>query len=133
MIYSRHELRAERIADNRALAKEAQDAASCGYCNAPLGSPCVSKAGVALASHYYAPGCHKDRLKQPRGEVRPVVAKPEYVTITDLADIYNVSRATIYRRIKDGTLTPYRIGGRTIRFDLSEVEAAFRGQPKETA
>jgi excisionase family DNA binding protein len=50
-----------------------------------------------------------------------------YVTIKDLMDRYGISRSTVYRRIEDGTLTAYRLGARTIRFDLAEVEAVFRG------
>lgn len=48
------------------------------------------------------------------------------LTIADLERDHNVSRSTIYRRIKDGTLTAYRFGPRIIRFDAAEVAAAFR-------
>jgi excisionase family DNA binding protein len=54
------------------------------------------------------------------------VARPEYVTVTDLMSTYNVSRSTIYRRVKDGTLTAYKLGSRTIRFDAAEVARSFR-------
>lgn len=48
------------------------------------------------------------------------------LTVADIATNYNVSRATIYRRIKDGTLNPYRVGPRSTRFIEAEVSAAFR-------
>lgn len=48
------------------------------------------------------------------------------LTVADIASKFNVSRATVYRRIKDGTLTPYRLGPRVIRFDAAEVAEAFR-------
>lgn len=48
------------------------------------------------------------------------------LTIADLERDHNVSRSTIYRRIKDGTLTPHRLGPRIIRFDAAEVAAAFK-------
>lgn len=48
------------------------------------------------------------------------------LTIADTAKLYNVSVSTIYRRIKDGTLTPYRLGSRTVRLDAAEVAEAFR-------
>lgn len=48
------------------------------------------------------------------------------LTIADVARLFNVSQSTIYRRIKDGTLTTYKLGSRTIRFDAAEVAAAFR-------
>jgi excisionase family DNA binding protein len=53
------------------------------------------------------------------------MSHPE-LTIADLERLYNVSRSTIYRRIKDGTLPAYKLGSRTIRFDAAEVAAAFR-------
>lgn len=53
------------------------------------------------------------------------MSHPE-LTIADVAKLYNVSRSTIYRRIKDGTLTAYKLGSRTIRFDAAEVAADFR-------
>lgn len=49
------------------------------------------------------------------------------LSVADVAAAYNVSPTTIYRRIKDGTLTPYRLGARTIRLDAAEVAEAFRG------
>lgn len=48
------------------------------------------------------------------------------LSVTYVAELYNVSRATIYRRVKDGTLTAYKLGSRTIRFDAAEVAAAFK-------
>lgn len=48
------------------------------------------------------------------------------LSVADIAKHYNVSRSTIYRRVKDGTLTAYKLGSRTIRFDAAEVAAAFR-------
>ncbi|MEW1986380.1 helix-turn-helix transcriptional regulator [Pseudarthrobacter oxydans] len=48
------------------------------------------------------------------------------LTIADVMRDRNVSRSTIYRRINDGTLTAYRLGPRIIRFDASEVAAAFK-------
>lgn len=48
------------------------------------------------------------------------------LTIADIANRYNVSRSTVYRRIKDGTLTPYRLGPRAIRLDAAEVATAFQ-------
>lgn len=48
------------------------------------------------------------------------------LSVADVASIYNVSAATVYRRIKDGTLTAYRLGSRTIRLDAAEVAEAFK-------
>lgn len=48
-------------------------------------------------------------------------------TVQDAADAYNVSAATIYRLIKAGRITAYRLGRRTIRLDPAELQAALKG------
>lgn len=45
-----------------------------------------------------------------------------------LAAHYEVSRSTIKRRVKEGTLKAYRFGPRSARIKLSDAEAAFRSQ-----
>ncbi|MCJ0893229.1 MULTISPECIES: AlpA family transcriptional regulator [unclassified Rhodococcus (in: high G+C Gram-positive bacteria)] len=47
------------------------------------------------------------------------------VTITDAAAYLNTSTATIARRLADGTLTRHRLGPRTVRVDLDEVDRVF--------
>lgn len=49
-----------------------------------------------------------------------------YITIEEVIRICGVSRSTVNRRIKDGTLKAYKIGPRLIRFDINEVYAAFK-------
>ncbi|ALQ31220.1 hypothetical protein AA310_05815 [Arthrobacter sp. YC-RL1] len=49
-------------------------------------------------------------------------------SIRAIADHYEVSRSTVQRRIKDGTLKVYRLGPRSVRIRLSDAEAAFRSQ-----
>ncbi|GAB3621135.1 hypothetical protein GCM10027417_23960 [Glutamicibacter endophyticus] len=49
-------------------------------------------------------------------------------TIGQLIDHYGVSRSTVQRRIKDGTLRVYRFGPRAVRIRLSDAESAFRNQ-----
>jgi excisionase family DNA binding protein len=48
-------------------------------------------------------------------------------TVQDAAAAYNVSAATIYRLIKAGRITAYRLGRRTIRLDPAELQAALKG------
>lgn len=51
---------------------------------------------------------------------------PRLVTIDEAAAHVDRSRTSIKRRLTDGTLTRYRYkGGRQVRIDLDEVEAAF--------
>lgn len=48
------------------------------------------------------------------------------LSVSDAMTFYGVSRSTIYRRIKDGTLTAYRFGPRIFRLDAAELAAAFQ-------
>ncbi|MBY6679933.1 excisionase family DNA-binding protein [Rhodococcus sp. BP-316] len=47
------------------------------------------------------------------------------VSITEAAAYLNTSTATVSRRLADGTLTRHRIGPRTVRVDLDEVDRVF--------
>lgn len=49
-------------------------------------------------------------------------------SIRAISEHYGISRSTIKRRIKDGTLKIYRFGPRAIRVKLSDAESAFRSQ-----
>ncbi|MBS9373621.1 helix-turn-helix domain-containing protein [Rhodococcus sp. B50] len=47
------------------------------------------------------------------------------VGLTEAADHFGVCTKTLRRRIADGTLKAYRLGGKAIRVDLNEAEAAL--------
>lgn len=47
--------------------------------------------------------------------------KARYITIRQSRDLYNLTPATIYRRFQEGTLTPFKNGGRTL-LDRREIE-----------
>ncbi|MFF2056342.1 helix-turn-helix transcriptional regulator [Rhodococcus qingshengii] len=47
------------------------------------------------------------------------------VTLTEAAAYLNTSKATMSRRVADGTLTGHRLGPRTVRVDLDEVDRVF--------
>ncbi|KAA1243635.1 helix-turn-helix domain-containing protein [Mycobacterium simiae] len=49
-----------------------------------------------------------------------------YVKIADAADYLKVTDRTIRQMIADGRLTGYRSGGRLVRLDLNEIDAAMR-------
>ncbi|WP_404291202.1 helix-turn-helix transcriptional regulator [Glutamicibacter arilaitensis] len=49
-------------------------------------------------------------------------------SIGAVAAHYGISRSTIKRRIKDGTLRIYRFDPRSVRIKLSDAEQAFRSQ-----
>ncbi len=56
-------------------------------------------------------------------------ASRNLVSIAQAADYASVSTKTIRRRISDGSLTGYRLGPRTIRLDLDEVDESMRPMP----
>lgn len=49
-----------------------------------------------------------------------------YVKIADAAEYLQVTDRTIRQMIADGRLTGYRSGGRLVRVDLNEVDAAMK-------
>lgn len=51
------------------------------------------------------------------------------VSIATAANYLDVCQKTIRRRISDGSLTGYRLGRRTIRVDLDELDAMLRPIP----
>jgi excisionase family DNA binding protein len=50
------------------------------------------------------------------------MTEPNYVTIAAVADRWNCSRDTVERRIKSGHLPAVRVGGKTLRIDLADLE-----------
>lgn len=51
-----------------------------------------------------------------------------YETVTECAERCKVSERTIRQAIADGILTAYRLGPRTTRLDVHEVDQAFAAQ-----
>jgi excisionase family DNA binding protein len=51
------------------------------------------------------------------------------ITITQVAEQYEVSTRTVRRYIADGRLTAYRIGPRMIRLDVDQVRRQLDGDP----
>jgi excisionase family DNA binding protein len=49
-----------------------------------------------------------------------------YVKIADVAEYLQVTERTVRQMIADGRLTGYRSGGRLIRLDLNDVDAAMQ-------
>ena len=54
---------------------------------------------------------------------RDIIGESEAVTISEAAAYLGVSDKTIRRRIADGTLPAFRVGGGTIRILAKDVEA----------
>lgn len=59
----------------------------------------------------------------------PRTPQPEFITQVEAAQLLACSVDTIRRRIAQGRLTGYRLGGRVIRVDRSEVLSLARPIP----
>lgn len=55
-----------------------------------------------------------------------ITPRRRYVKIAEAADYLQVTDRTIRQMIADGRLTGYRSGGRLIRVDLNELDAAMK-------
>lgn len=53
----------------------------------------------------------------------------KYLTIAQAADILGQSVKTVRRRISDGTLPAYRVGPRSIRLRIEDLEVSCRRIP----
>lgn len=62
----------------------------------------------------------------------PTTNPRRLVTLDEAAAYASVTRRTIRRRISEGVITGYRLGPRTIRVDLDELDTAFRVIPAAT-
>jgi hypothetical protein len=55
--------------------------------------------------------------------------KPRWCSLKDAAAIYSVHPDTLRRRIREGKLTGLKLGYKTLRIDLNEVEVLFQKMP----
>jgi excisionase family DNA binding protein len=55
-----------------------------------------------------------------------LIPRRRYVKVAEAADYLRVTDRTIRQMVADGRLTAYRSGGRLVRLDLNEVDAAMR-------
>ena len=58
--------------------------------------------------------------------MREALARRRYVKIAAAAEYLQVTDRTIRAMIADGRLTGYRSGGRLVRVDLNELDAAMK-------
>ena len=59
----------------------------------------------------------------------PASSGRRYASLSDAAEYIGVNEKTVRRRIADGTLIGYRLGGRLLRVDLNELDQALRPIP----
>lgn len=55
--------------------------------------------------------------------------RPIYVSLTDAADYLSVSVKTVRRMIADGTIPGYRLGAKSLRVKLDDLDSAGRRVP----
>jgi hypothetical protein len=55
--------------------------------------------------------------------------RPRWCSLKDAAAIYSVHPDTLRRRIREGKLTGLKLGYKTLRIDLNEVEVLFQKMP----
>jgi excisionase family DNA binding protein len=60
------------------------------------------------------------------GQRPPSEPPRDYLTIQQAADYLSVSRRTILRRLRDGTLTRYRLGG-AVRISRAQLDWRMAG------
>lgn len=61
-------------------------------------------------------------MSNPRTRIRALKDHPEsYVTTSELADYWMVSRSQIYKHIEAGTLRAIRLGPRLLRISVMEA------------
>ena len=55
----------------------------------------------------------------------------QFLRLNEVCAKVGVSRATLYRRVRDGSFpAPFRVGPRASRWRLDEVEEYMAGQPR---
>jgi len=55
--------------------------------------------------------------------------RPEFKSVSEIANIYRVRPLTIYRLVESGSLQVSRVG-RAIRIDLADAKKAFEVKPE---
>jgi excisionase family DNA binding protein len=58
---------------------------------------------------------------------------PQFITISEAADLWHVHPRTVRRRIAEGALTAYRVGPHLIRIDANELKSVMVKIPNRGA
>lgn len=65
----------------------------------------------------------------PKDPSRPKPLPRRWANLDEAADYTGLSALTMRRRVADGTIRGYRLGSRTLRVDLNEIDEAMRPIP----
>ncbi|MCR5827172.1 MAG: helix-turn-helix domain-containing protein, partial [Bacteroidales bacterium] len=61
--------------------------------------------------------------------IREILDGRYYLSITQAALYLGVSRPTVYRRIKNGEITPLRVSSRTVRISVDQLKTESKPKP----
>ena len=89
----------------------------------------IASAAVAVLSPYcpgLSPETLIDALKNRNAPPKTPKAKP--MTRRQVAELLQISIASVNRRMKDGTLRAFRVGQRAVRIDPASVEALMQSE-----
>ena len=95
----------------------------------------IASATVAVL-HPYCPELTPEKLIEALTNREPANAKPtrsKPLTRRQVAEILQISLASVNRRIKDGTLRSFKISPRLVRIDPTSVEALIQAERETTA
>ena len=89
----------------------------------------ITEAAVTLLQPYcpeLSPASLVEALKHHNAATKTTKAKP--MTRRQVADLLQISIASVNRRIKDGTLRAFKVGQRAVRIDPNSVEALMQSE-----
>lgn len=90
----------------------------------------IASAAVALLQPFcpeLSPASLIDALKKRNATPKTPRIKP--LTRSQVAELLQISIASVNRRVKDGTLRAYKISPRLVRIDPASVEALMQDAP----
>ena len=97
----------------------------------------IATAAVAVLHPYYpglSPESLIDALKNHNATTKtPKTIKTKPLTRRQVAELLQISIASVNRRMKDGTLRAFKVGKRAVRIDPASVEALMQSERETSA
>ena len=90
----------------------------------------TASAAVAVLQPYY-PGLSPEGLIEALKNLNATPKSPKTKPLTrrQVAELLQISIASVNRRMKDGTLRAFKVGQRAVRIDPASVEALMQPAP----
>ena len=94
----------------------------------------IASAAVAVLSPYCPGLTPADLIEALKNlSATPKKSKMKPLTRRQVAEILQISMASVNRRMKDGTLRAYKISPRLVRIDPTSVEALMQSERETSA